>query len=129
MRVTDFPLEVPIPPGLSISREEHEEVREWILAVSMDQRIEQGLPLDPRGIYVGSLKSHNDETNPLVECVLTGYPIIGATVPFEIGLKVAAREDWNRFVSAARQATGDSPLNDVLAFIQQWCGNVPNYTF
>ncbi|KAL7308007.1 hypothetical protein TKK_0000095 [Trichogramma kaykai] len=146
LRVTDFPLEVPLQPRMSLTREEREEVREWVLAVSMDQRVEQGLPLDPRGVYVGSLTSHatssssrngggggDKSTSPLVECALTGYPcrpgVGSANVQFESSRRLASREDWNRFVTAARQMSGDSPLNDVLGFIQQWCGNAPNYTF
>ncbi|OXU27721.1 hypothetical protein TSAR_004638 [Trichomalopsis sarcophagae] len=130
LRVTDFPLEVPLPPSLSLSRENREEVREWVLTVSMDQRVEQGLPVDQRGVYVGSLTSHaTDLVKPLVECALTGYPIRGASVQFEAGRKLAAREDWNKFVAAARQTPGDSALNDVLSFVQDWCGTAPNYTF
>ena len=32
------------------SDKQHEEVKEWVLAVSMDQRVEQTLPIDSRFI-------------------------------------------------------------------------------
>ena len=37
--------------------EEHEAVKEWVLAVSMDQKVEQVLPLDERMTYEASLVS------------------------------------------------------------------------
>lgn len=128
--MTDFPLEVPLPPSLSLSREEREEVREWVLTVSVDQQVEQRLPVDQRGVYVGSLTSHaTDLAKPLPECALTAYPVRGASVQFETSRRLAAREDWNKFIAAARQTPGDSTLNDVLTFVQDWCGVAPNYTF
>lgn len=133
LRLTDFPLEVPLPASLSQSREEREEVREWVLTVSVDQRVEQGLPLDQRGVYVGSLTSHaREQQQPLAECGLTGYPLRGATVQFESAAGVrraASREDWNKFAAAARQTPPDSPLNDVLDFVREWCGLAPSYAF
>jgi intraflagellar transport protein 172 len=130
LRTTDFPLEVPLPPSLSLDRSQREEVREWVLTVSMDQRVDQGLPLDQQGIYIGSLSSHADpSTSSLSECALTGYPIRGPTVQFDGSRKLASREDWNKFVTIARQSSSDSALNDVITFIQDWCGSAPNYAF
>ena len=129
LRVTDFPLQVPLPPALSLGRDEREEAREWVLTVSIDQRVDQCLPVDQRGVYVGSLTSHTSDANPLAECALTGYPVRGASVQFQGSRRVASREDWNKFVGAARQTPSDSPFNDILAFVQEWCGVAPNYTF
>ena len=129
LRITDFPLEVPLPASLGVSREQREEVREWVLAISMDQRVEQGLPVDQRGVYVGSLTSPSSNSVPLEECILTGYPIRGPVVRFEGSTRVADRTDWNKLVAAARQTSTDSPLNDILVFVQEWCGSVPSYSF
>lgn len=43
LTVTDFPSSVPIPEVMHLANEPqlHEEIREWILAVSMDQKIDQ----------------------------------------------------------------------------------------
>ena len=38
---TDVPFEVPLPEKTNISESEREAVKEWVLAVSMDQRVEQ----------------------------------------------------------------------------------------
>ncbi|XP_014206099.1 intraflagellar transport protein 172 homolog [Copidosoma floridanum] len=127
LKLTDFPLQVPLPASLALSREQREEVREWVLTVSVDQKLEQGLPTDQRGIYVGSLTSHSSNAAPLAECALTGYPVRGPAVQFEAG-RCVARDDWNKFVGAARQSSNDSALNDVLRFVNDWCGAVPNYS-
>lgn len=38
---TDIPFEVPLPSTLYLDQNEHEEVKEWVLTVSMDQKVEQ----------------------------------------------------------------------------------------
>ncbi|KAL0119649.1 hypothetical protein PUN28_007825 [Cardiocondyla obscurior] len=129
LRVTDFPLEVPLPEKLAIATDQREEVREWVLAVSMDQKIEQGLPVDQRGVYVGSLTSPTNSGVPLQQCVITGYPVRGSVVKFEEPNRAADRDDWTKLINTARQAPTDSPLNDILIFLQDWCGMAPKYSF
>lgn len=129
LKATDFPVEVPLPTKLNLTNSQREEVREWVLAVSMDQKIEQGLPLDNRGVYVGSLTSPTNTSGALKPCVLSGYPIRGPSINFEGSVHAADRDDWNKFVSTARQASQDSVLNDVLIFVQEYCGILPSYTF
>lgn len=38
---TDFPDDIPLPATQNISNDLHEEVKEWVLSVSMDQKIDQ----------------------------------------------------------------------------------------
>lgn len=40
---TDFPSNIPLPTQLYLSEDqkEHENIREWVLAISMDQKIDQ----------------------------------------------------------------------------------------
>lgn len=38
---TDIPYEIPLPEKLSIPDNLREEAKEWVLAVSMDQQVEQ----------------------------------------------------------------------------------------
>lgn len=38
---TDFPLEVPLPSVPHVSLQDQEEVREWILAVLVNQNVDQ----------------------------------------------------------------------------------------
>lgn len=38
---TDFPQEIPLPVAPFLSSEQHEEVKEWVLTISMDQKVDQ----------------------------------------------------------------------------------------
>lgn len=38
---TDFPQEIPLPASPYLEPADHETVKEWVLAVSMDQNVEQ----------------------------------------------------------------------------------------
>lgn len=129
LRVTDFPLEVPLPERLGVAADQREEAREWVLTVSMDQKIEQGLPVDQRGVYVGSLTSPTSSGVPLQQCAITGYPMRGPVIRFEESNRVADRDDWTKLATTAKQTASDSPLNDILAFLQEWCGTAPKYSF
>lgn len=71
----------PHPPSLpapceanatSLSQEaQREEVRDWVLTVSMDQRLEQVLPRDERGVYEASLVAASTGVRAL-PCLITG---------------------------------------------------------
>lgn len=54
-----------------IQETEHEEIKEWVLAVSMDQRVEQTLPLDERETYEASLIAGSSGIRSL-PCIITG---------------------------------------------------------
>ncbi|XP_040282805.1 intraflagellar transport protein 172 homolog [Bufo bufo] len=124
---TDIPFEVPLPAKQHIPVEKREEVREWVLAVSMDQRVEQVLPVDERGVYEASLVAANSGIRSL-PCVITGYPVLRNKVEFKQPGKAANKDDWNKFLMAIK--TSHSPeCQDVLKFISRWCGALPNTSF
>ena len=50
---------------------QREEVRDWVLTVSMDQRLEQVLPRDERGAYEASLVAASTGVRAL-PCLITG---------------------------------------------------------
>lgn len=50
---------------------QREEIRDWVLTVSMDQRVEQVLPKDERDTYEASLLAANTGIRSL-PCVITG---------------------------------------------------------
>ncbi|KAE8605809.1 hypothetical protein XENTR_v10015326 [Xenopus tropicalis] len=68
---TDIPFEVPLPARQHVPAEKREEVREWVLAVAMDQRVDQVLPQDERGTYEGSLIARSSGIHSL-PCLITG---------------------------------------------------------
>ena len=49
----------------------HEELKEWVLAVSMDQKVTQELPMDERDTYEASLVAASTGIRSL-PCVITG---------------------------------------------------------
>ncbi|KAI2522819.1 intraflagellar transport 172 [Homo sapiens] len=124
---TDIPFEVPLPAKQHVPEAEREEVRDWVLTVSMDQRLEQVLPRDERGAYEASLVAASTGVRAL-PCLITGYPILRNKIEFKRPGKAANKDNWNKFLMAIK--TSHSPVcQDVLKFISQWCGGLPSTSF
>uniref|UniRef100_A0A8C4PL37 Intraflagellar transport 172 n=1 Tax=Equus asinus TaxID=9793 RepID=A0A8C4PL37_EQUAS len=124
---TDIPFEVPLPAKQHIPEAQREEVRDWVLTVSMDQRLEQVLPRDERGAYEASLVAASTGVRAL-PCLITGYPILRNKIEFKRPGKAANKDNWNKFLMAIK--TSHSPVcQDVLKFISQWCGGLPSTSF
>nr|XP_042696068.1 intraflagellar transport protein 172 homolog isoform X3 [Chrysemys picta bellii] len=146
---TDIPFEVPLPahqhvavsvvppPPLPSAPGQHraqlsaeaarEEIRDWVLTMSMDQRLEQVLPRDERDTYEASLVATSTGVRSL-PCLLTGYPVLRNKVEFKRPGKEANKDTWNKFLMAVK--TSHSPVcQDVLKFIGQWSGGLPSSSF
>uniref|UniRef100_A0A1A8U1D0 Intraflagellar transport protein 172 homolog n=1 Tax=Nothobranchius furzeri TaxID=105023 RepID=A0A1A8U1D0_NOTFU len=126
---TDIPLEVPVPTKLCVFGTQREQIRDWVLMVSMDQRLAQVLPQDERNAYEASLVAPTTGVRSL-PCVLTGYPVLGGKIEFSSTGKAANKEDWNKFLIATK-TTHSPECQDVLKFLEQWCGSLPasSYSF
>lgn len=126
---TDIPFEVPLPSKLHVTVEKREEIRDWVLTVSMDQRVEQVLPRDERDTYEASLvaASTGIRSHP---CVITGYPVLRNKIEFKRPGMAANKDDWNKFLMATK-TTHSPECQDVLKFIAKWCGSLPSagYSF
>lgn len=72
-----------------------------MLAVSIDQRVEQVLPTDERGTYSASLHCPHTQVDSLA-CMVTGYPVLRHKVDFKRGGRCANKEDWNKFIMATK---------------------------
>lgn len=120
---TDIPYEVPVPTKLCVTDSQREQIRDWVLMVSMDHRLEQVLPRDERNSYEASLVATNTGLRSL-PCVLTGYPVLRNKIEFSSAGKAANKEDWNKFLMATK-TTHSPECQDVLKFISQWCGGLP----
>ena len=129
---TDIPFEVPLPESPHLSSQDHEEVKEWVLAVSMDQKVEQQLPLDERNTFEASLVAASTSTiSP--PCIITGYPVIQGSNIIEFAKEgcLANKEEWNKFVMTAKMVS-DNEIQDVVKFISNWCGMggaTPSFSF
>ncbi|XP_078486595.1 intraflagellar transport protein 172 homolog [Ciona intestinalis] len=117
---TDIPFEVPLPDKQHLNEAEREEVREWVLAVSMDNKVEQELPLDERDTFEGNLLAHNTGLRA-VPCIVTGYPVLRNKVDFKLDAHAANRDDWQKLGMIAKMTSSWS-LQDVLRFINQLSG-------
>ncbi|XP_050306348.1 intraflagellar transport protein 172 homolog [Anthonomus grandis grandis] len=118
---TDFPSNIPLPARLFLADDpkEHDSIREWVLAVSMDQKVEQVLPTDDRQLYESALQP---EEQP---CLVTGYPIRKQAVTFANSTFQASREAWAKLSMAAKMVP-DSHVPGVISFVQKWCGPASN---
>ncbi|XP_030372622.1 intraflagellar transport protein 172 homolog [Scaptodrosophila lebanonensis] len=118
LTATDFPSSVPLPEDIHLknSTDLHEEVREWVLAVSMDQQVDQVLPTDDRGLYESTL-APNDTA-----CLLSGYPVRGRQpVTFKASSSMVNRDVWSKFSVAVKMAP-TSGVADVISFTEKWHG-------
>ncbi|XP_005948489.1 intraflagellar transport protein 172 homolog [Haplochromis burtoni] len=120
---TDIPFEVPVPTKLCVTVAQRDQMRDWVLMVSMDHRLEQVLPRDERNTYEASLVAANTGLRSM-PCVLTGYPVLRNKIEFSAAGKAANKEDWNKFLMATK-TTHSPECQDVLEFIRQWCGGLP----
>lgn len=123
---TDIPFEVPLPAHQHVSEEQREEVRDWVLTMSMDQRLEQVLPQDERNTYEASLVAAGTGVHSL-PCVLTGYPVLRNKIELRPGREVK-KDVWYKFMMAVK--TSHSPAGqDVIEFLRRWCGGLPSTSF
>uniref|UniRef100_W5NFZ6 Intraflagellar transport protein 172 homolog n=1 Tax=Lepisosteus oculatus TaxID=7918 RepID=W5NFZ6_LEPOC len=120
---TDIPFEVPLPEKQHVTEDKREEIRDWVLTVSMDQRVEQVLPKDERDTYEASLIAVNTGIHSL-PCLITGYPVLRNKIEFKRPGKAANKDYWNKFLMATK-TTHSPECQDVLKFISQWCGGLP----
>ncbi|XP_062507829.1 intraflagellar transport protein 172 homolog isoform X2 [Corticium candelabrum] len=126
---TDIPFEVPLPEKHFISEDKREEIKEWVLAVSVDQQIEQSLTVDERDTYEAALVDSHTKVRSL-PCVISGYPVLRSKIEFRRRERAASKEDWNKFVMSSK-VPNSSECQDVLRFLGRWCGapQNPSYSF
>ena len=123
---TDVPYDIVLPDAHHADEERRDEVREWVLAKSMEGDAGDGLDLDARGVFVGSL--YDEKTgNTARPCVVTGYPVLENSVEMASN-HAANRPDWNAFVMCAK-SSHDEKLQDILRFMAGWCGSQENPAF
>ncbi|KAK5973726.1 hypothetical protein GCK32_004617 [Trichostrongylus colubriformis] len=90
---TDIPAEVPLPESPWVESSVHEEIKEWVLATSVDDGASRNLKLDSR------------------------YPITRTRVEF--GDLSADKDNLNRFLIAIKTSPTDQLIN-VQEFMSKW---------
>ena len=102
---TDIPYDFELPTHAHVSDAAHDEVRDWVLAVSMDQQVEQSLASRScsscgTDTYAGSLVCHACQSASDM-CVVSGGPIPIGERQVVKGVDppmFVRKADWNRFV-------------------------------
>ncbi|DBA03525.1 TPA: hypothetical protein N0F65_011426 [Lagenidium giganteum] len=80
-----------------------EEIRDWVLTISMDQQVQEKLPEKPCGqckasIYEATLQCPECKTKSEA-CIISGFPVAAKTTVHCTTCKVIAdRETWNKWV-------------------------------
>ncbi|KAJ3074648.1 hypothetical protein HDU98_010644 [Podochytrium sp. JEL0797] len=108
---TDVPFDVELPSENS-NEKQRDTVRDWVLQVSLDQKIKQEIDrrnCDDCGtrIYDASLSCFNCKTVS-EPCIITGYPITRNKVKCNSCGKCANKDDWNKFT--------------MIEHVCPWCG-------
>uniref|UniRef100_A0A915PPW5 Intraflagellar transport protein 172 n=1 Tax=Setaria digitata TaxID=48799 RepID=A0A915PPW5_9BILA len=124
---TDVPQEVTLPAMKYTTDDEHEEVKEWVLAISVERSMERCLPYDTDGNFEVSLNDANGtfhqpciiSANSHDHIFVEGYPVRRNIKEFGSSGKVADRDTWSRFIMAQKTKSTEN-IGDVLQFIAKW---------
>jgi intraflagellar transport protein 172 len=88
------PSEFPLPRVHWLPEERRDEVRDWVLTISMDRKVEQALP-------AGALPTLDQDTLP--RCVVTGFPVTGTDMCTCTACgSPATKVHWNAVVTKTR---------------------------
>uniref|UniRef100_A0A915DBD7 Intraflagellar transport protein 172 n=1 Tax=Ditylenchus dipsaci TaxID=166011 RepID=A0A915DBD7_9BILA len=116
---TDIPSNYSIPKQMFLGLEEHEEVKEWVLAISVGHNVNKELKLDSRRCYEASTFDADGNTYPV--CVVSGYPVTSSDRHAVGQDKVANSWAWSSFTNLAKTQSSDE-LFDVQQFLLRWTG-------
>ncbi|EFP04115.1 CRE-OSM-1 protein [Caenorhabditis remanei] len=115
---SDIPTEVSLPTRQWLESSKHEDIKEWVLAASVDDAHVKELVYDSRGVFEASLTDRSGDTSD--PCLVTGYPVIDSTV--HIGSMVAEKDNLNKFLVVIKSHQTENLLN-VQNFVARWAGS------
>ena len=107
---TDIPYDFPLPEKQHLSGDKRDEVRDWVLGLSMDQAVDPMLrtascQMCSSEIYDANLKCPNCKAD-FPPCIVTGFPLGRSgwkDVKDLAAMDVKASiEDWNKYVVAVK---------------------------
>ncbi|KAF7494559.1 Intraflagellar transport protein -like protein [Sarcoptes scabiei] len=113
---TDIPTEVPLPKRIIFSNLLIEEIRSWVLQISIDTQISQSLPLRDGQVYEASLL--NADQTRCLPCLVTGYPLTASdqSIEFVKGKYAVNKEDWNKLLMITK-ISNEANLRLILRFL------------
>jgi len=98
---TDIPYDFMLPEKHFVQEATREDVRDWVLALSMDQAVEQSLSTRTCSscggdTYAAAITCHKCKAKADA-CTVTGYPIPAGQRVMHEG-RPARKDDWNKWV-------------------------------
>uniref|UniRef100_A0A0K0EBD8 Intraflagellar transport protein 172 homolog n=1 Tax=Strongyloides stercoralis TaxID=6248 RepID=A0A0K0EBD8_STRER len=115
---TDIPTQYPLPEKVFISQDEHEEIKEWVLSVSVDTKVDKELLLDSRGLFEGCITSPTLVKYDM--CIISGYPILNNPKILTSTMKANSKY-WDTFTTISKTNSTDE-LQDIQIFLSKWAG-------
>lgn len=111
--ITDIPTEFELPNKSVISVNEHEKIKKYVLAKSMDVNTEFGLILNNSGRFIASLDGN-------LACSVTGFPLKNSAANnvminnFGKAARARAWEDVKNF------SKSNANFNGIVQFLENW---------
>lgn len=100
------PYDIPLPETNLTAEDQREEIRDWVLAIQMDDKVKKTLSTRKEGgkdVYEASLTSPHS-SNVCAPCIISGYPLLWENViTCKFCGKGAIWEDWNDYVEVTQQ--------------------------
>lgn len=116
---TDVPYDF-VLPAENFPEAKREEARDWVLSMSLDQKVQQDIEIRSceicsASVFSGSLICFGCQAK-LEPCIVTGFPVLKNRVSCTVCKKNANKDDWNKFVMSEK--------------VCPWCGSqqTPNYS-
>ena len=101
---TDIPVyDIPLPDSNFTTEDQREKIKDWVLEISMNQKVEQSLSLiacDNCGsqMYEASLKCSSCSAG-YEPCLITGYPVMRRTQTFCSNCnRLSNKDDWSQYL-------------------------------
>ncbi|KAI8903741.1 hypothetical protein EDD86DRAFT_195465 [Gorgonomyces haynaldii] len=102
---TDVPFDLMLS-NQPVDLQKREEIRDWVLQISLDQKVNQELdkrPCEDCGTNIYAAQLFCPKTHTKWEpCVVSGYPVLKASVSCSNCGKTANRDDWNKYMMIER---------------------------
>uniref|UniRef100_A0A0N4ZD27 WD_REPEATS_REGION domain-containing protein n=1 Tax=Parastrongyloides trichosuri TaxID=131310 RepID=A0A0N4ZD27_PARTI len=114
----DVPTQYPLPEKPFLVGEEQEEIKEWVLSVSVDTKVDKVLLLDSRGLFEACIVSPAQMKYDM--CIITGYPILNTPRILAPNMKAIQRY-WDTFCTVSKTNNSDE-LHDIQIFLSRWSG-------
>jgi len=89
-----------LPEKQCLTEDQIEKVRDWVLALSMDQEVDPSMAVDSGGAGPDLKEAGLTNESDADFCVVSNYPVVRAPVQCSSCSALADQEQWNKYVIA-----------------------------